>query len=96
MYLLLILIVILFSIVFILKDENNQKLKNLSLLTTILPLILAVLMLISVTYDSGVVGFEYLGVFDVKVMNVPTLIKTFTTISLISLTLYFYSHTKQK
>lgn len=96
MFFLFILIFLLFSIIFIIKDERKETIKNISLLTTILPLILAILLLISATYDSGVVGFLYLGIFDVKISSVSVIIKTFASVSLISLLLYFYSLIKQK
>ena len=89
-----ILIVLMFSLLFILKAEKADILRNISLLTMMFPLILAILLLISATYDSGVTGFTYLGMFDVQTANVPVLIKTFASVSLISIMLYFYSLTR--
>ncbi len=88
MLFLFILVVILFSLVFIFKDEKEEFIKNLSLLFLILPVILAILLL---SYSaSGATSFSYLGIFEISVADFSTLLKTFATVSLIALVSYFY------
>lgn len=87
-------VVILFSLVFIFKDEKEEFIKNLSLLFLILPVILAILLL---SYSaSGATSFSYLGIFEVSVADISTLLKSFATVSLIALLFYFYSLTRNR
>ncbi|WP_042201234.1 hypothetical protein [Paenibacillus camerounensis] len=95
MFFILILIIVAFSVLFIFKDEQEQYLKNFSLLGIILPLILAVLLLSSVIFDSGFDSFSYLGVYELEITSASALLKSFAGVSLVSLLLYFYSLTKR-
>jgi len=94
MYFLFILIILLFAVIFILKDPKERYLKHFSLLLSGLSIVLALLLLNSVHYDSGVTGFQFLGMFEVAVSAVSRWVQVLTAVALISLLLHFYTLTR--
>ncbi|ASA20225.1 hypothetical protein [Paenibacillus donghaensis] len=95
MFFFLIVVVVLFSVLFIFKDEKQELLRNFSLLSAALSIILSILLLNSALSSQGASGFQYLDYLEVDAVNVFKLIQSFMCVTLISLVIYFYTLTRR-
>lgn len=92
MYLIFLMICLLFSLIFIFKNEKDNFLTKISLLVMIVTICLSIL-LVNLAWAAGPTnGTVFLTVFEFSsVSTIFNVVKVLVTITLVSMVVYFYA-----
>ncbi|MDO7906339.1 hypothetical protein Q5741_07895 [Paenibacillus sp. JX-17] len=91
MYFLFLLVCLLFSFIFIFKNDRERYLTHIALLTMIVCISLSVLLVNLAVFVGADNSTLFLSVFEMQEASMFNVIKVMVTIGLIAMVVYFYS-----